>query len=768
MFLRPITPESIFEYSVVSDPEFSPDGSRIIFVREVIDAGSDDYLTSVWIINSAGNGKPFRVTSGSHDSCPHWSPDGKKIAFISARDGSPQIYVIPVDGGEAVRITNMVAGISDLRWSPDGKWIAFISEATGEERALEDRGLLYDPTIRKFSGEWSQKHRAGLKDPRIITKLPYRTGRAFFDSCYRHIYVIPSMGGAPKRLTNGDFHHSVPEWTPDSNYVITNSNRIQANGDENFEIWSSLFRYDIHTAEETLLVSEISEEGRDVLISPDGQWLLHPYVLKDIPQQETPSPYQEPYRMGVSPYKAKADPVCITGCDLTVEDFCWDKDSEHIFLRVFREGKVLLVRMTKSGQDEQVITDGNTFIEQYTVSPDGKSIAYTANSSTRPGDLYIVQTASGKTRRLTAFNSEFERTHYLSSPHEVWFKDPDGVDIQGWYYLPRNYDPSKKYPMAVIIHGGPQWMDHPRFNLDRQFINSSGFIYFHCNPRGSSGYGAEFQRSRGMGGEKDMADVMAGVDHILQTVPSADPERLVVTGASYGGFLTGWVATHTDRFKAAIAQSGVYDQLAMFGTGDIPESEEWYYGGVPSNETLMTYWKESPVAYAKFNTTPLLLVHHELDYRVPISLAESFFAHLRRNGNKTAEFLRFPNEDHGMVRNGDPIRRVHRDYLLLSWFYRFVEATDKDITRKELRSWLRMLPGWKADSKGLYKTFECGTTDIALRMLTHVTELTEISGKTADFHLIGTTLTIRLADPNTHTACMREVLLAKWLNVQGF
>ena len=236
MVLRPVTPESIFEIYTIESPEFSPDGKNIIFVRLDTDAEENDYLRSIWIVDSAGRRKPVRLTSGNHDMDPHWSPDGKSIAFISSRGGSPQVYMIPVNGGEAVRITNMVGGASDVRWSPDGQWLAFISEATEAEREMEDRGLMYDPVIRRFSGEWSEKHRAGLKDPRIITKLPYKTGKDFFDGRYRHIYVIPAKGGTPKRLTNGDFHHSTLQWTPDSRYVVSNSYRIQNNGDENFEL----------------------------------------------------------------------------------------------------------------------------------------------------------------------------------------------------------------------------------------------------------------------------------------------------------------------------------------------------------------------------------------------------------------------------------------------------------------------------------------------------------------------------------------------------
>ncbi len=770
----PITPECIFKYSTIESVQFSPDCSEVVFVRKDTDPESNGYIYTIWKMYTDGRQEPFRFTSGTSDTCPQWSPDGAYLAFISARKGTPQVYVMQNFGGEAVCLTDMVGSVSDLRWSPDGKWLAFVSESTAAEREIEDMGLLYHPTIRRFAGEWIEKERAAIKDPRVITKLPYRTGTEFFDGRYRHIYVMPFNGGTPKRLTNGDFHHSAPVWTPDSKYIITNSCRVQENGDENFELWSTIFRYDISTGKETVLVSEVSEEGRPAYISPNGKWLLHNRVLKpdEIRPQEAPSPYQEPYHVAVSPYKPNAKPVQITDDSLSVNAFRWDADSEHIFYLIEDRGTWKIVRVDRDGKNLEEITDGKLAVSAFDVSPDGKSIAFIASDYTTPCNLYIISTDTKKKKRkpvqLTTFNEEFEKAYYLSEGHTFWYKDADGVDIQGWYFLPRNYDPTKKYPLQVWNHGGPQMSESNKFSFDLQWFTSNGFIVFYCNFRGSAGYGAEFQRMRGKGGEKDMADVMAGVDYMIANVPGVDPNQMVVTGASYGGFLTAWIVTHTDRFKAAISQCGVYDQLNMFGSGDIPESEEWYYGGVPSEETLATYWEQSPAAHAADEHTPLMILHNELDYRVPISQAEMFYAMLRRNGNKDVVLTRFPNEGHLLARLGTPMRRVHRYYLLNDWFKRFVTAPEDEPTKAELTAVMHDLDGWSVDKRRLLRVIPCGTRDIALRVLNKVNELASARGMEPTVLLSETDVAIYLESKENKKVGWTEINFAYWLSFLWF
>ena len=361
--LKPIVPESLYEYSIIEDPQFSPDGKYIAFVKQTADDASNGYLRSIWIIETAGRHQPRQFTFGAQDFCPRWSPDSKTLAFISTRSGIPQAFRIPLEGGEAVQITSMVSGVSNLCWSPDGKWIAFNADSTEAEHELEDRELLYSSALSADNKAWSQKQRDALRDPREITKLPYRTGTAFFDGCYHHVYIVPSEGGAPKRLTNGDYHHAAPVWSRDSRCVITNSNRDQSNGEENFELWSSIFSYDIESGEETRILHEVSEEGGAVDISPDGKWLMYTYVPK------IPSPYQDPYYVAVSPYEANSKPQTVSDENLTIAKHHFAADSEHVYFIIHTQGKAKLARLTREEKDMEILIEGDFMVENFNVDP---------------------------------------------------------------------------------------------------------------------------------------------------------------------------------------------------------------------------------------------------------------------------------------------------------------------------------------------------------------------------------------------------------------
>ena len=756
--LKPIVPESLYEYSIIEDPQFSPDGKRIAFVRQYADDASNGYIRNIWIADPSGRKKPYQFTFGGKDFCPRWSPDGHRIAFVSVRNGTPQIYVMSVDGGEAVRLTSMVGGASGIAWSPDGKWIAFNSDATEAERELEDKGLLYNPAFSGENKEWSSRQREALKDPREITRLPYRTGTAFFDGCYHHVYIIASTGGTPKRLSHGDWHHSAPVWSADSKSVLANSKREQSSGEENFELWSDVIRFDIETAAETVMVCEVAEEGTPVEISPDGKWIMHTFVPK------IACPYQDPYHVGISAYEADAQPASISHEDLTIAAHHWAADSEHIYCVQHHWGKASLIRMSRELKDVETVISGDFMVESFNVDKTGRCIAYTASSSDKPSDLYVMDLTKNVSRKLTDFNREFERTHFFSIPKEIRYKSTDDVEIQGWYMYPRDYDPSKSYPLAVEIHGGPQIMWGTSFWHEFQILASHGCFVFFCNPRGSAGYGANFQRIRYGGGYTDMPDIMNGLDTVLSMEKSADPERLAVTGGSYGGFLTAWVVTHTDRFKAAVSQRGVYDQFVHFGCGDIPEAIEWYYHGKPRPENLAELWDYSPSAHAANVTTPTLILHSELDYRCPISMAESFFAHMRRNGVRNCHMLRFPGEGHELSRAGKPHHRIERLARIVGWFDKFIRHDGnavKEIERKELRGWLRDMPGWKVERGTLTRVIECGDFDLAVKMLNKTAAVLEEYHKTAKLAVDNDRLVINLVSREIGKITLNEVLTAK-------
>lgn len=765
MTLLPVVPESLYDIVTVEDPQFSPDGKTIAFVRMQPDGNSNQYRRSIFLVASDGSTPARAFTRGASDSSPRWSPDGQTLLFVSTRSGSPQLYAVPLSGGEAVQLTRMVGGAYHPAWSPDGKWIAFNSRSTVGEHALEDSGQLYDPLLQSFAADWSKNHREGLKDPRVITRLPYRTGTSFFDGQYQHVYVIPAAGGIPRRLSNGNFHHAEPDWTPDSKTVVTNSNRDQSSGDEFFELWSSIIGFDLETGQEKILVHEVCEEGRPALVSPDGKWVTHSFIPK------VASPYAEPYYAAVSSMETGQTTIISDDADLTVIDFDWDADSQHLFCLIHDHGDGKLVRLSRSGGQPEAIITGTRMVQAFTLSSDGKKLAYTCSTPTHPSDLFILDLAERKEAQLTRFNTAWETAHALSVPQEIRYKGAQDVEVQGWFFRPKDFDPAKSYPLAVEIHGGPQVMWGNSFWHEFQVLCSRGYYVFFCNPRGSSGYGATFQRIRGHGGYTDMADIMTGLDTVLAMEKSADPARLAVTGGSYGGFLTGWIVGHTERFKAAVSQRGVYDELNMFGSGDIPESVEWYHNGIPRPETLMELWEYSPAAYAQKVTTPLKILHSELDFRVPISQAETFFAYLRRYGNRDAVMVRFPREGHELSRSGEPRHRIRRLYEIVNWFDQHIQPdclAAQPLTAAQIDQALATLPGWSLENGGLIRTVECGNAEIAQALIQQVGKIAAESSYQPALHLDGTRLTLRLFSREQHAFTNFDERMARIFNSRLF
>ncbi len=723
-----VTAESIFDIYNIESPVISPDGTTVAFVRTRPSEQVDDYNKSIWLVDAKGKNEPVCfVSTGFKNYSPVWSPEGKKIAFVSTRDGNPQLYEISVEGGEAKKLTSMPGGVSSPAWSPDGSRIVFNSESTLEEHTLEDEGVLFDSITAGYGREWSESHREKLKDPRVIKKLPYKTGTSFFDGRYSHLYCYECEDGQVKRLSNGNYHHSSGEWSADSKWVLANSNRDQKSGDEFFELWSSILGFNVESGKMKVIAEEVCEEGRPPRVSPDGKWVAFYYVPK------SPSPYQVPYYVAVAPVEG-GEISRITDDDMTVVDFQWDVDSAHLLVNLHWQGDAIIKRINinKPAEKLHTVLDGKRFVTDCSISKDGSLLAYNVTTPVKPSDLWVYSEKEGRETRLTFFNESWEQEHYLSPCEEISYTGEDGTELQGWYLKPMDFDSSRSYPLAVEIHGGPQVMWGLSFMHEFQMLASHGYFVFFCNPRGSSGYGRHFQEIRENGGHTDMPDIMQGMDEVLKREPSIDKEKLVCTGGSYGGFLSGWIVTHTDRFKAVVSQRGVYDELNMFGSGDIPESVEWYFNGVPRVETLLEVWDHSPVAHAKNVTTPLMILHSEFDYRVPVSQAETFFAHLRRQGKKDTVMVRYPNEGHELSRSGGPHHRVDRLYKIMGWFDIHVNKDDSQLSLS-VDSWLNK--GWKVEEAKFKKTYTTGTYLVGSQLLKDLIEVAERYGVAPVFQL---------------------------------
>jgi dipeptidyl aminopeptidase/acylaminoacyl peptidase len=444
-----ITAESIFDIYNIESPVVSPDGSLVAFVRSRPSETVDDYEKSIWLTDTAGKEAPVRfISTGLKNYSPAWSPDGRKLCFVSNRDGSPQLYEIPTSGGEARKLTSMVGAVATPSYSPDGKRIVFNCDSTIEEHACEDEGVLYGDITGEYAKKWAQSHRDTLKDPRVIKKLPYKTGTSFFDGRYSHLYCYECESSRIKRLSNGNYHHSSGQWSADSSRVLANSNRDQNSGDEYFELWSSILAFDVKTAKMSVVAEEVCEEGRPPKISPDGKWVAFFYVPK------SPSPYQLPYYVAVAPVKG-GEIKRITSDDMTVADFQWDSDGAHILVNLHWHGDAVVQRININDPegDIRTVLDGKRFVTDVQVSNDGAVLAYNVTTPVKPSDLFVYFRQQNREVQLTFFNAEWQKEHFLSPYNEIDYTAPDGTQLQGWYCKPMNFEPSQSYPLAVEIHG---------------------------------------------------------------------------------------------------------------------------------------------------------------------------------------------------------------------------------------------------------------------------------------------------------------------------
>lgn len=667
----PLTAEDFYELESVSDPQIHPGGQWIAFVRRSVDRQANVYCDAIWLARSDGSkAKPF--TAGTHrDGHPRWSPDGRYLAFLSDRGGDKrQLYAIPFDGGEARVLTEMPGGVSSLAWSPDSKRIAFLSPVDAEERAREDSDETppSDPEERKL---WTQRRDRGREkktDPRVITRFPYRAGTSYLGDRYPHIYVVDvSEPGAslakpkPERITDGDWAFGEPVWAVDGESVLSSRNRDPGSMDLSFP--SDIVRITVDGGGMEVVVGE--EQGGDHGVpkpSPDGQWIAY------LTRPEERYAAQNAQLALVS--TLGGEPRTLSAAlDANVGSYCWAPDSESVYLTFGQDGNAGVHRVWLDERTEQLVS-GDRVVLGFDVGE--HCMAYVVTAPDIPSDLYAAGSDGENERRCTKVNDALLVERWLSVPREVRYTMPDGTPVQGWAMYPPDFDESAKYPLAVEIHGGPHAMWGNTFWHEFQTIAGRGYIVFFCNPRGSDGYGQAFRDAiHGRWGEADADDILSGVNGLISR-GSVDEDRLVVTGGSYGGYMTAWIIGHDQRFAAAVSQRGVYELVGFYGMTDIPRFIEAEFDVTPW-EDVEVLWQYSPLAFAEQIETPLLILHSDLDYRVPVPVGEELFAALKRLRREVV-FVRYPREGHELSRSGEPEHRVDRINRIAEWFDRHTDA----------------------------------------------------------------------------------------------
>ncbi|MFC6905295.1 S9 family peptidase [Halalkalicoccus tibetensis] len=626
----------------VGDPRLSPDGERVAFVRTV--PRDDEECEATIYTASLGGGEPRRFTLAEGvDSEPRWSPSGDRLAFVSTRgdDDRPQLWVAPVDGGEARPVTDVVGGVSGIAWRPDGEAIAFTQSSTEEDRE-EGRDLdLADPD---YEPETS--------DPRVIDRLVYRAGGRYFDGGRSHVYTVNLADDGVTRLTDGDHDHVAPEWG-DSSTLYYAAKRTDDPDDNAIH---DVIAHDLEDGSEEVVVRTTSW-AIGLAATPDGRVAYHYTPDEGSTLRQT--------EIRVFDRGAETETTVTESLDRTLEGIPkWGPEGEHLYFLTPDEGDVVLRRVRGDGSDLETVVRGG-HIDGF--DPGRDAVATTKSEWDHPGDLFVSTPAGAETNRLTRVNSDYLTDRAVPQPEELWFES-DGEEVQGWLLTPPDMEAGESYPLVVEIHGGPHamWSTTGTMWHEFQTLAARGYVVFWCNPRGSTGYGEEHMAAIERDwGAVTMRDVLAGADAVCER-EYVDADQQFVTGGSFGGYMTGWIVGHTDRFEGAVAQRGVYDLASFYGSTDAFKLVEWDFGAEPWDEPEFL-WEQSPVAHAGEVETPTLVIHADEDYRVPVNNGEMFYLFLKKNGVET-RLVRYPREGHELSRSGEPAHVVDRIERIARWF----------------------------------------------------------------------------------------------------
>ncbi len=633
---RGITAEDYFSFEFLSDPQMSPDGQWVAYTVATIDQKANRRMSRIWIASVDGThpAVPFSGETTSSTS-PRWSPDGRFLAFLSARDGGrPQIWLLSRNGGEARRVSNLENGASSFEWSPDGTRFVCLTR-TG-------------PAPSKTS------------DVRHYTHIYYKfNDTGYFDEKRSHIAIVDVRTGATKQITDGDNWNDLdPHWSPDSTRIAFVSNRTgkEFDLDRNSDVWT------IPAAGgELTKISDHVGPDTSPRWSPDGTRIA---FLGAEDEEAPPMIYVAPATGG------KPSAALNKSFDQTATELMWAEQGRALYFTSGVKGETHLYRMDAGTGALGAVTSGPRAVRSPSLHDASRRLAFIANDFGHLDDLY-VRDASGAERQLTHLNASLWEKRSLASVERVPYTAADGWPIDGFLVKPIGFDPSKKYPLIVSIHGGPAGQYGVDWFHEFQVYAGRGWAVFFCNPRGSTGYGRKFQRGVVMEwGGKAYTDIMSGVDEALKRNPWIDRDRLGVTGGSYGGYMTNWITTQTNIFRAAVTLRSISNFISDDGTRDGAYGHEKDFGG-DIFQNYDAYWKYSPLHYASKVKTPIL--HSDNDYRVPIEQGEQWFRALQHFG-VVSELVMFPRENHNLTRTGEPKHLVESINWQCYWFDRFLNG----------------------------------------------------------------------------------------------
>lgn len=651
---RTFSGRDLFDLQVAADPQISRDGKAVAYTRIGYDIMSDQSRQSIWLIDTAsGVQSPLAAGKGA-SFAPRWSPDGERIAYVSTQDdGRPQLFVRWMRTGAVTRLAELLASPGGLTWSPDGKSIAFTMFAPDQPEKL---GAAPE---KPEGAHWAEPLQ-------IITDVIYRTDdEGYLKPGYTHVYVVSAEGGSPRQLSFGAYNESGPlAWSADGKFLFASGNRM-----ENWRrepVNTEIYRIAVNGADITALTTRTGPDAAPV-VSPDGATIA--YLGFD----DKVLGYQ-----GTQLYVMDADGgnsrMISAGLDRSIDDAKWAADGRSLYIRYDDAATTKVARITLNGKVEPVAQGlGGAGLDrpytggEFSVAANG-TVAFTTGSTQRPSEIAIAR--GGRITQLTHLNDNLFADKKLGEVKPLAVKSSfDQRPVDAWLLTPPDFDPAKKYPLILEIHGGPYAAYGPLFSTDYQLYAAAGYVVLYANPRGSTSYGEAFANLiQHDYPNHDYEDLMSAVDAAIAQ-GHVDADNLFVTGGSGGGILTAWIVGRTNRFKAAASQKPVVNWSSLVLTTDgYTFMPKYWFAKLPW-EDPESYWKRSPLSLMGSVNTPTLVVVGDKDYRTPVSDSEQLYQALQLRGVPTA-LVKVPGASHGGL-TARPSQSAAKASAILAWFERY-------------------------------------------------------------------------------------------------
>jgi len=659
---RGITPEDYFAFEFISDPNISPDGKLVAYVVTKIDRAQNRRNSSIWMVATDGSRGPWQFTTAPQNSnSPRWSPDGKSVAFLSSRPESTaptsssaeqprsQVWLLSMAGGEAKRVTNLKNGASSFRWSPDGARLVVVSRIGPSDSRTGDAKDRSD--VRHYKNSSYKFNDSG-----------------WFDDRRTHLWMVDVNSGNGKQITEGDdWNDSDPQWSPDGKRIAFVSNRTGKEYEENRN--SDVWIINADGSGTLTKISDHEESDNQPRWSPDGKSIA---FTGEVHERDHPKIWLAPLSGGT------ASVLAANNLDLIPGQLEWSGDGKSIYFETGVKGEIHLFRVDVPTKTVTQVTSGPRAVRNVDFNFTGGKMVYLANDFKHLDDLYISDLNGKNERKLTNLNEALWKQIQFADVERFTYKSADDWDIDGFFVKPIGWQPDRKYPLVVSIHGGPAGQYGVDWYHEFQVYAAKGYAVLFTNPRGSTGYGQKFERGIvNEWGGKDYLDIMNGLDAALKKYPWVDQDRMGVTGGSYGGYMTNWIVGHTNRFKAAVTLRSVVNFISDDGTRDGAYGHSSDFGG-DIFQKFDLYWDRSPLKYAASVKTPTLILHSDNDFRVPIEQGEQWFRALK-HFSVTTEIVMFPRENHNLTRTGEPKHLVESLNWQLYWFDRFLNGNDKAV-----------------------------------------------------------------------------------------